>query len=329
MFASGAAAELSVFTHNLKDMAFWAAWGAANERRYGTGRQWEHLWNKASARLDEVKDVIEDENIANQLNRMSVMASWGAANERAYGMRSDSQVDWDMHRSHAAKLKQVLNDDALAGALETASFNAAWWAANSENYGDRNKDVHENKRIFDVSMETVKRSAPTNWPVAAIKELFQDNSFAAAAQRAADLSRKSFMKTSSSQELKDDWRRFDEYAQNLKKYLGPEQSDLYEHLETMATSSAWGAANERTYGRKSTQAQEDWGRFRFHNDAGRALYKGPVNWDDISEMMTGAAWGAANERAYGKDSKDARDAWNRFDAHSGKVLATAAGKEDL
>lgn len=365
--ASAVTDELSEFTESLKGMAFWAAWGAANDRSYGKGfASWEHQWAKALSALEDIRDVIEDENVVNQLHRMSLSAAWGAANERAYGKLSDSQVDWTMNKQHVAKLKEIMpnilqndkklcvrndNDNPFIEALETGSLNAAWWAANSQNYSSAKGDAATNEKKFEDAMSTVQRLAPKKWKnqsikggttntttVQAIQELFNATSWSAASHRAADLSRKRFME-GEDQQPRGDWQRYEEHSERLKKYLGSDMRTLYEHLDAMAITAAWGATDERAYGRRAYDAQSNWGRFKWHKDRSAPnqnwfdMFKAPMPWDDIAEMMRAAAWGAANERAYGKESQEASSAWSHFEDHAAKVLAAAVpaknGKHEL
>lgn len=325
-------ANLDGFATSLKGMTFSAAWGAANERKYGKDMgSWDHLHFKATTNFDAVREGIDDDSVSNLINSISNNAAWGAANERAWGKRSDSQVDWDVFKHDGGKLEGRLRNDDLANALSKAAFHAAWWAANSETRGMKNydEDAKRDHEDFERWMRKAGELAPRAWPMDEIRELLKNNAFAASSHRAVSMADKarSFMTgDGSNKENRKDWVEFEKNAQALKKFLGVEQKDLYEQLENMVLFAAWGAVNQRWDGKRNNNAKVNWEKFNFHADAGQALYKGPADWNDVKEMITGASWGAANERAYGQQSEDARSAWRRFEQHAAKVME--AGKKE-
>lgn len=324
-----AAEDQGDFTRNLKWMAHGASWGAANERKYGKDMgSWDHLWAKATAHLDAVKEAVDDDSITNLINTMSINAAWGAANERAWGKKSSAQVDWNAHHHDVGKLEGKMNNDKLATALQRVTFEAAWWAANALSYGETNQDAKDNRDAFETHMQEVKDFAPKGWPIEELRGLLKNNAWAAASHRHANLKETKFM-TGQQKEHGTDWLSFEKHAQGLKKFLGPDQFELYTHLENMVTSASWGAVNERWYGRTSNSAKINWEKFNFHEKEGRKVYTGPCDWDALKEMLTGAAWGAANERAYGAESQDAKSGWNRWEKNAAKLIASGESNGEL
>lgn len=322
-----AAADYSEFTHNVKWMAHHAAWGAANERKYGKeNADREQKWLEATAHLDAVKEALDDDTVGNLLNGMSRNAAWGAANERAWGKRSSCQVDWDNYKHDAAKLEGKLNNDAFASALSRMAFHASWWAANSEKF-HASPDAQTDMESMNSAMKEAKEIAPKNWPMDEIMALFKSNALAAATERTVNRIEGSFMNSGDGKEDRRDWVNFEANVKALKTYLGTEEAELGDHLRNMAFNAAWGAVNERWYGKREQSTKAAWGYFTYHTEKAQALYKGPCTFSDIMHMMTSAAWGAANERAYGAKNQDAVRDWARFEELSAKVAAAGNDKK--
>merc|ERR1712232_1348169 len=101
-------------------------------------------------------------------------------------------------------------------------------------------------------------------------------------------------------------------AVDLKKELGSEQYELFEQFEGMVIEASWGAACERTHGKHSNDAKVHFRKFDAHQAEAKKLYKGQAEWNDITEMIRNAAWGAANERAFGPSDEDAKANWLNF-----------------
>eukprot|EP00747_Dinoflagellata_sp_TGD_P163759 gnl/TRDRNA2_/TRDRNA2_182780_c0_seq1.p1 gnl/TRDRNA2_/TRDRNA2_182780_c0~~gnl/TRDRNA2_/TRDRNA2_182780_c0_seq1.p1 ORF type:complete len:711 (-),score=113.44 gnl/TRDRNA2_/TRDRNA2_182780_c0_seq1:87-1991(-) len=93
-------------------------------------------------------------------------------------------------------------------------------------------------------------------------------------------------------------------------------------IREMARSAAKIAVSERCYGcgdKRTVAERAHWEHNSAHTAAvwsGGAAALSPSgagdSFEEIREMMTGAAWGAANERAFGPDHADTRSAWARF-----------------
>lgn len=135
------------------------------------------------------------------------------------------------------------------------------------------------------------------------------------------------MNTGDGKDVRHDWANFEAKAKALKKYLGTEHAELGDHLRNMAFFSAWAAVNERWYGKREQSTKSNWGYFHYHSEKAEALYKGPCIFLDIMQMMQSAAWGAANERAYGAKNKDAIKDWARFEEYAAKVVAAGDDKK--
>merc|ERR1712048_189042 len=116
-----------------------------------------------------------------------------------------------------------------------------------------------------------------------------------------------------------DWKSYHKYVDDLSKELGPDQKEPLIHFEGMCIESAWGAANERTHGKRSEDAQVHWIKYRLHSGEAEKLYQGTANWTDIQQMITAAAWGAANECAFGASSAEARRDWSDHEAAALRV----------
>lgn len=330
LLASTVRAELA----SLKWMAHNAAWGAANDKKYSPNHgEWEAHSARHTSHLDSLTDALgEDSPVLKHLDLMSIRAAWGAANERAYGAsRSGSQVDWDEHRAQAGKLGTLV-DRAFADKLEEAAKHAAWYAANKYTYGEGNADTAHSLQMFKEGIAAAKGLAPKEWPMKEVEAVFKYNSLKAAAHRAADMEKKKRKRHEDhgpihyeeTDTIRDDWKKFHDHAQSLAKELGPDQGELFDHLEGMVIEAAWGAANERTHGKHSNDAKVHWMKYRFHADEAVPLYKGKAKMEDIREMITSAAWGAANERAYG--SAEAKKDWQRFEEAAARITSLHGGE---
>lgn len=324
--ATAALADLSA----LKSMAFHAAWGAANDKRYGKDfGEWTAQDARHTTHLDALTEALEESPVVKHLDLMSVNAAWGAVNERAYGKsRSGAQIDWDMHRSESKKVQEHVAVD-FAKELEGATFYFAWYAANKYKYGEGNKDTKESLTHFTERMAAARKLAPANWPMVDVEGLIKSNALGAAAHREADLREKKRERDGiiySPSEHREDWLNYIEASKKLRKALGTEQDELFQQFDGMCIEGAWAATSERTSGRQSNDARSHWGKFNLHSKAGEAIYSGSAKWVDIHEMIAGAAWGAANERAFGASSKDAMDAWQRYKDRAAKVIASHGGE---
>jgi len=317
------------FASQLKSMAFNAAWGAANERKHGTDLgSWEHAHAKGQKHLDAFKEAIDDDSIANLVSSIAQSAAWGAANERAFGKASSSQVDWQMLEHDSGKL-EVKVGAALGIAVKQAAVNCAWWAANSEKRYD--VEAHANRDDFNADIAKIKELAPKTWPVDELSAMMSSFAHGAVAHRVVNKGETNFRgNRGKSKEVRQDWMKFQDASDSLKQHLGKDQETLFNHLQGMVMKGAWGAANERAYGRRDHSAKADWEKFNYHSKEAQEVYKGPHDWNDIAEMIAGAAWGAANERAFGESSEEARSAWRRFEKHAASLLAAGdANTSDL
>jgi len=313
-------------------MAHSAAWGAANDAKYGKDMgEWEAHAARATIHQDALTEALNEAPVVKHIDLMSSNAAWGAANERAYGKsRSGSQVDWDRYRSMAQKVKDEVNNNEFASALETAAKHAAWYATNKYQYGEGHEDTLHSMKLFKDAIATAKRVAPEKWPMKDVEGLFKADALAAASHRAADLLVQKRKRKDEHHfempEKREDWKNYYKYAAELQKSLGPEQHDLFDHFEGMVVEAALGATNERTKGKHSNDAQVHWQKYKFHADEAEPLYKGPAKYPDIKTMITEAAWGAANERAYGASSFDAKDACRKYNEAANKVTDAHGGE---
>lgn len=324
----------------LKWMAHSAGWGAANDAKYGRDQgEWEAHSARHATHLDALTDALAEDPLVKHLDLMSENAAWGAANERAYGAsRSGSQVDWDRHRSFAQKVKESVGNDEFAVKLEGAAKHAAWYAANKYTYGEGNEDTKHSLQQFKENMEAAKKLVPSggNAQKLSMKDvegLFKSNALRASSHRSADLlhqkrKRRSEEHHYETDKTRTDWKQYYHHAAELQKQLGPEQSDLFDHFEGMCIESALGATAERTLGKHSNDAQTHWQKYTFHYEEAKGLYKGPAQWVDIRQMVSEAAWGAANERAYGASSSESKNAWKSFNSAADRVDA-AYGQGEL
>jgi len=118
-----------------------------------------------------------------------------------------------------------------------------------------------------------------------------------------------------------DWKSFHDHAMGFKKELGPDQHSLFVHLEGMCLEASWGAVSERAQGKHSADAKTHWKKEDFHSQEAQRLYKGSKNFEDIHQMVRMAAWGAANERAYGAAAAETKRTWEDFNTYAAKVVA--------
>mmetsp|Transcript_42649 Transcript_42649/g.96012 ORF Transcript_42649/g.96012 Transcript_42649/m.96012 type:complete len:330 (-) Transcript_42649:1437-2426(-) len=317
------AAGCAFGTQELQHMIQAACWGAANDRKHGKDEGEAHVnWARMTDHEDNLKEAIADDNVVRHLSRMASNAAWGAANERAFGKKSDAQVDWEMTRFHADKLKTLLNNDDLADNLKWAAFNYAWAASNMQAYGSEHAESKQSKQQADDHIASATRIAPKSWPMGDVQQLFWNAAWGATNSRVHKLARFTDFQYSlfhKQSEDREDWPRYHEYSKKVKTQLGKKNAEAYNHLDGMLVNAAWGAANERWYGKHSNSAIIHWKKFDYHFETGREVYRGPVEWSDIREMISGACWGAANERAYGASSDEAKAAWKRFQTHASRV----------
>jgi hypothetical protein len=183
-------------------------------------------------------------------------------------------------------------------------------------------------------MKNVKELAPQKWPMHDIENLFKYNALKAASHRSADLANQKKAKKRDhelsfnydEQPKREDWINFHKFSAELDKALGPEAKELFHHFEGMTIEAAWGAANERAHGRHANDAQVHWMKYSYHSKEAEALYKGASKWSDIHQMITEAAWGAANERTFGASSNEAKNSWKHFEEAASRVIAGHGGE---
>lgn len=302
-----------------------ACWGAANDRKHGKDEGEARMnWARMTDHEDSLKEAIGDDTVVKHLSRLASNAGWGAANERAHGKKSDAQVDWEMTRFHADKLKDKLKNDELADELKWAAFNAAWAASNIQAYGPNHAESKSASGRAEEHFTKVARLAPKNWNVENVKGLFWNAAWGATNSRVHSLASTVDLQYSlwnKKPQDRDDWPMYNEYKKKVQSQMGKKNAEAFEHVDGMLLNAAWGAANERWYGKHHNDAVMHWKKFDYHFEAGKDVYKGRVDWIDIREMISGACWGAANERAYGAKSEEALAAWKRFETHAAKVGA--------
>jgi len=89
------------------------------------------------------------------------------------------------------------------------------------------------------------------------------------------------------------------------------------HLKHLATSSAWGAANERKYGSRNLDAKNSWDCF---HDLRK---KYPFD-DNFTWMVFNTSWSMANEHFLGKTDRGTVDATQRANHHFAELGSLAA-----
>jgi len=97
------------------------------------------------------------------------------------------------------------------------------------------------------------------------------------------------------------------------------------HMYEMTIRAARAATNERWLGAAEERTVESWARFE-HACCSAAASSGdpthpPPCFAQLVEVIINAAWGAANERKFGCEHPDARNAWNRFHQSASEVGA--------
>jgi hypothetical protein len=327
IFALVACVARSQDLEELRWMAQTAAWGAANDQKYGRSfGEWDAHNARLASHLDAVNEALEESPVVKHLNEMSSKAAWGATNERAYGKeRSGSQVDWDMHRSEALKLREWVGAD-FAIELEAAAKTAAWYGANRYQYGESHADTQNDLQKFRHYMQNAKALAPEKWPVEDVEQIFKYNALAAASHRATELAERkgaNFLHDTLVAEAdRDDWKSFHTHAIAFKKELGPDRHSLFQHFEGMVLEASYGAVAERSSGRHSSDAKTHWKREDFHAREAEALYKENEKFNEIREMIRMAAWGAANERAFGARASETVKSWASFKRYVAMLLPT-------
>jgi len=314
---------------NLKAMAQTAAWGAANDQAHGrTMGEWDGHDARHTSHLDALNEALEDSPAVKQLDILCDKAAWGATNERAYGKaRSGSQVDWETAAAAARKLESLVGRE-FAEALHSAAKAAAWYAANRYEYGEGHKDTQHDLKAFHVHIADAKSLAPEKWPMQDVQDLLKYGALSAASHRKVQLAAVKAQKKAdfhhadyAPEAARHDWKNFHTHALDFKKELGPDQDSLFVHFEGMCLEAAWGATSERTQGRHSADAKTHWKKEDFHATEAQLRYKGSKDFGDIRQMIRMAAWGAANERAYGQGAEEAKKAWADFNSYAAKVLS--------
>jgi hypothetical protein len=319
----------------LKDMAFHAAWGAANDKKYGkTFGEWDGHKARHASHLDALNEALEEAPVVKYLDLLISSASWGAANERAFGRhRSGAQVDWDMFHEHGRKVKSLVGNDAFVDSLIESAKSMAWYAANKFYYGESNEHTTNDLRAFKEWMDKSTKSAPAKWPMKDVQEMFRYAALAAASHRVADQEKRKKQNKDHQFHLqyedtpdREDWKDYHKHAVALKKELGYDQAELFEQLEGMVVEAAWATTCERTHGKHSNDAKVHWRKHKAHQSEARGLYKGQAKFDDIDTMIINAAWGAANERAFGQGNDDARTNWREFENAASRIAGSHGGE---
>merc|ERR1719498_408049 len=166
--------------------------------------------------------------------------------------------------------------------------------------------------------------------MADVEGLFKTRALSAAAHRAADMTQQKRKRKEKHHyvdtEHRNDWHTFYEHLHELQKSLGPEQRELCSNFEGMVIEASFGAVMERTKGKHDYDARTHWWKYNAYVRETEAIYKGKASFDDIKQMITEAAWGAANERAFGASSTDAKNSWAHHEAAAKRVLEAGNGK---
>jgi hypothetical protein len=266
-----------------------------------------------------VSEALEEAPVVKHLFELIQSAAWGAANERVFGKhRSGAQVDWDKYREHHRKIADLVNNGEFADALADAAKQAAWYAANKYSYGEGHEEARRDLRHFRDSMYEAKKLAPTDWPMKEVQDMFLYTALAASSHRFAQQNKDHLLQYADTTD-RGDWKDYHVSAIELRKELGDDQRELFEELEGMTVEAAWGAACERMHGKHAEDALVHWRKYQNHASAAQDLYRGAAKWEDIQTMITSAAWGAANERAYGQSNVDARENWRSFESAASRV----------
>lgn len=332
-FIASLACTAGAHLQPLKSMAFHAAWGASNDKKYGkTMGEWDGHRARQTTHLDAISEALEEAPVVKYLDLLVSSAAWGAANERAFGRhRSGAQVDWDMFHEHGRKIRSLVTKQSMQNAgfvdsLIAAAKSVAWYAANKYYHGEGSEDTKRDLKSFKDAISTATASAPEKWPMKEVQEMFRYAALAVASHRIADSGRRDeFLEYADSPD-REDWKQYHKYAGELRKELGSDQHELFEQFEGMAIESAWGAACERTQGKHANDAKVHWRKYQAHASEAHALYTGQAKWEDILTMITSASWGAANERAYGQGNEDARGNWRDFESASSRVTGSDVGE---
>lgn len=137
---------------HIHDMACAAAWGAADERSYGSNdartiaswSRWEHICCSAAAVLGDPRHPPKH---FTQLVTLLKSGAWGAANERSFGSEHrDTQLDWQRFRAHADTLVAAEGfEKAAADDITWMIFNACWAVVNERWLTDSSADCVEAK----------------------------------------------------------------------------------------------------------------------------------------------------------------------------------------
>jgi len=312
----------------LRWMAQTAAWGAANDQNHGrTFGEWDGHSARHASHLDALNEALEESPAVKQLTLMSEKAAWGATNERAYGKaRSGSQVDWDMAKSAAEKLEGLIGKE-FAQELYSAAKAAAWYGANKYQYGEGHKDTQNDLQALEQHITRAKSLAPEKWPLQDVLAIFKYDALRAASHRQTALAENKKKKKADFHHAdyapepdREDWKSFHNHALDFKKELGPDQHSLFTHFEGMCLEASWGAVSERAQGKHSSDAKTHWKKEDFHATEAQGLYKGSKDFGDIRQMIRMAAWGAANERAYGEGAAETKSSWASFKDYVAKIL---------
>lgn len=315
----------------LKWMAHYSAWGAANDEAHGKSfGEWDAHSARHASHLDALSEALGDEGAAavKHLDVMAEKVAWGAANERAYGKeRSGSQVDWQQGKEAAQKLEGLVGKD-FAELLHEAAQSAAWYAANRYQYGEKHQDAQTDLAALHERIRRAKSIAPAKWPMDEVEAVFKYMALKAASHRHVDLEEQKKRKKADFHHAdyapssdREDWAHFHHYAMDFKKELGKDQHSLFIHLEGMCLEASWGAVAERAKGKHSPVALSHWMKEEFHSNEAEKLYKGSKSFGDVRMMIRMAAWGAANERAFGANAEETKKSWADFNSYASKVTA--------
>jgi len=150
----------------VREMARHAAWGAANERCYGSSdpqatsewARWEHECGRAAAALCGSASLTPPPGSAfKDLKEMVCGGAWGAANERAFGKNhAEAAGAWERFRMHGEKVS--LGSGCVVGVLSDLQwmvFNLCWEVANERWYGKESKDCQEARERAEQHLNSI------------------------------------------------------------------------------------------------------------------------------------------------------------------------------
>mmetsp|Transcript_49485 Transcript_49485/g.117777 ORF Transcript_49485/g.117777 Transcript_49485/m.117777 type:complete len:839 (-) Transcript_49485:83-2599(-) len=114
------------------------------------------------------------------------------------------------------------------------------------------------------------------------------------------------------------WQRW-EHAYGCAVTAAGHSGEAFMHtLKEMVLAAAWGVANERKYGADNEDTRNDWSRFENFSRGlaqANAVLGGTSDVSDLKWMVFNLSWAVANERWYGVQSPDHREALQLATAH--------------